>query len=152
MMIEGADRFGLAQLHQFRGRVGRSEHQSYCFLFTPHHLTAVPTASEMLRLNGAGFADGDAEKTLKRLNALVDCDDGFALARMDLKFRGPGEIYGTMQKGFPELKIASLFDYELMKMAKEEAERLIFKDASLNSWPALKKKVALLNFSNYFTG
>ncbi len=119
IMIEGADRFGLAQLHQFRGRVGRSEHQSYCFLFT----------------------ESDSDKTLKRLNALVDYDDGFALARMDLKFRGPGEVYGTMQKGFPELKIASLFDYELMKMAKEEVEKIIKKDASLNSWLALKKKI-----------
>jgi ATP-dependent DNA helicase RecG len=119
MMIEGADRFGLAQLHQFRGRVGRGEHQSYCFLFT----------------------DSDSPKTLNRLRALVKSNDGFALAKMDLKFRGPGEVYGTMQKGFPELKIASLFDYELMKLAKEEAEKLIKQDASLEDWPELKDKV-----------
>ena len=119
MMIEGADRFGLAQLHQFRGRVGRGEHQSYCFL----------------------FSDNDSERTLSRLQALVDNNDGFALAKMDLKFRGPGEVYGTIQKGFPELKIASLFDYELMKLAKEEAEKLIKKDASLDSWGELKEKM-----------
>jgi len=122
IMIEGADRFGLAQLHQFRGRVGRSKHQSYCFLFT----------------------DNDSDQTIKRLNALVNCDDGFALAKMDLKFRGPGEVYGTLQKGFPELKIASLFDYELMKAAKEEAEKIIKKDASLNNWPGLKVKIGKL--------
>lgn len=119
MMIEGADRFGLAQLHQFRGRVGRSEYQSYCFL----------------------FFESNNEKTLKRLDALVNCFDGFQLAKMDLKFRGPGEVYGTLQKGFPELKIASLFDYELMKLAKEEAEKIIKKDANLSSWPALKRKI-----------
>lgn len=119
MMIEGADRFGLAQLHQFRGRVGRSEHQSYCFL----------------------FSDSDSERILDRLRALVDNNDGFALAKMDLKFRGPGEVYGTAQKGFPELKIASLFDYELMKLAKEEAEKLIKKDAGLDSCPDLKERL-----------
>ncbi|MDD4477224.1 MAG: ATP-dependent DNA helicase RecG [Patescibacteria group bacterium] len=119
MMIEGADRFGLAQLHQFRGRVGRSEHQSYCFLFT----------------------DNRAENTMKRLQALTNCYDGFQLAKIDLKFRGPGEVYGTAQAGFPELKIASLFDYELMKKAQANAIKLIEKDSTLNSWPNLKEKI-----------
>lgn len=118
MMIEGADRFGLAQIHQFRGRVGRSEHQSYCFLFT----------------------DNEAGHTKKRLVALVNCSDGFELAKIDLKFRGPGEVYGTEQKGFPELKIASLFDYNLMKLAKEQAEKIINKDPGLNLYPELKKE------------
>ena len=119
MMIEGAERFGLAQLHQFRGRVGRSEHQSYCFLFT----------------------DSDKEKSLKRLQALVDCNDGFALAKMDLKFRGPGQVFGTAQKGFPELKIATLFDYELMKLAQTEASLLVNKDPSLQTWPQIQGKI-----------
>ena len=119
MMIEGADRFGLAQLHQFRGRVGRAEHQSYCLLYT----------------------ESDSAHTLKRLGSLVQYSDGIALAKIDLKFRGPGEVYGTMQKGFPELKMASLFDYELMKLAKEKAEEVVEKDATLNSWPELKEKV-----------
>ncbi|MEK7097855.1 MAG: ATP-dependent DNA helicase RecG, partial [Patescibacteria group bacterium] len=119
MMIEGADRFGLAQLHQFRGRVGRAEHQSYCLLYT----------------------ESDSAHTLKRLGSLVQYSDGIALAKIDLKFRGPGEVYGTMQKGFPELKMASLFDYGLMKMAKEKAEEIVEKDASLDSWPELKERV-----------
>ncbi len=119
MMIEGADRFGLAQLHQFRGRVGREKHQSYCFLFT----------------------DNDNDKTLKRLQALVNNYDGFSLARMDLKFRGPGQVYGLAQKGFPELKIASLFDYELMNSAKEEAKKLIETDTNLDNYPLLKDKL-----------
>ena len=123
MMIEGADRFGLAQLHQFRGRVGRAEHQSYCFLFT----------------------DSIVEKSLKRLRALVDCFDGFALAKMDLKFRGPGEVYGTAQKGFPQFKIATLFDYELMKQARDEAEKIINQNPSLTNWPVLKKRIEKIN-------
>jgi len=119
MMIEGADRFGLAQLHQFRGRVGRGEHQSYCFLFT----------------------DSNNEKTLNRLSALVNNYDGFSLAKMDLKLRGPGQVYGLAQKGFPELKIASLFDYELAKQAKQEAEKIINLNANLNNYPLLKNKL-----------
>ncbi len=119
MMIEGADRFGLAQIHQFRGRVGRSIYQSYCFLFT----------------------DSDAEHTLKRLEAVVKYNNGFELAKMDLKFRGPGEVYGTEQKGFPELVMASLFDYDLMKQAREQAVKLVNLDSSLNKWPGLKEKL-----------
>ena len=118
MMIEGADRFGLAQSHQFRGRVGRSIHQSYCFLFT----------------------DNRSPQTLNRLQALVDCASGFELAKLDLKFRGPGEFYGTVQKGFPELKMASLFDYALMKQARDQALKLINEDESLKKWPILEQK------------
>jgi ATP-dependent DNA helicase RecG len=119
MMIEGADRFGLSQLHQFRGRVGRSEHQSYCFLFT----------------------ENDNPRTLERLRALEENHDGFELAKIDLKFRGPGEVYGLEQKGFPELKVASIFDYELMQAASEEAEKLIASDPELAGYPQLKEKI-----------
>ncbi|RLC38910.1 DNA helicase RecG [Candidatus Falkowbacteria bacterium] len=119
MMIEGADRFGLAQLHQFRGRVGRSRHQSYCFLLT----------------------DNESQKTLNRLNALVKYHNGFDLAKIDLKFRGPGEVYGTAQKGFPELKIASLFDYELIKQAQSEAKELMNIDPKLINHPSLVQKL-----------
>lgn len=119
MMIEGADRFGLAQLHQFRGRVGRSNFQSYCLLFT----------------------ENSSDKTNKRLNALLTCHDGFALANMDLKLRGAGEIYGTVQKGFPDLKIADLFDYKLMKKAKHEAEKIIARSPDLEKYPDLKSKI-----------
>ncbi len=115
MMIEGAERFGLAQLHQFRGRVGRSEHQSYCFLFT----------------------DSEGEKSRERLKALENHYDGFELAKMDLELRGAGEVYGTAQSGFPDLKVASLFDYELMKEAREAAEELLSEDHKLKKWPEL---------------
>ncbi len=119
MIIEGAERFGLPQLHQFRGRVGRGEHQSYCFAFT----------------------NNKNEKTLKRLRAFEMYYDGFSLAKIDLKFRGPGEVYGTAQKGFPELKIANLFDYDLIKLAREQAIKIIKKDPNLANYPLLKAKI-----------
>jgi len=120
MMIEGAERFGLAQLHQFRGRVGRSEHQSYCFLFT----------------------DSNTDKTKKRLEALVSSKNGFELAEKDLEFRGPGEVYGKSQSGFfTSLKIAKLTDYDIIKLAREMAEKMVGVDAELGRWPGLKVKV-----------
>ena len=119
MIIEGAERFGLAQLHQFRGRVGRSVHQSYCFL----------------------FSESAAPASLARLETLVNHFDGFELAKMDLKFRGAGQLFGTEQSGFPELKIATLFDYELMKEAREAALALIDQDSELKKWPELKALV-----------
>ena len=119
MMIEGAERFGLAQLHQFRGRVGRSRHQSYCFLFT----------------------ESDSPKTLKRLTAMIKYNNGFELAKVDLTLRGPGEFYGIAQKGFPELKIATLFDYKLMKEARSEAQKLLKIDPEISKFPGLKQKL-----------
>jgi len=117
MMIEGADRFGLAQLHQFRGRVGRGEHQSCCFL----------------------FSDSSSERTLKRLSAMEKYNDGFALSKIDLKFRGPGELYGFSQSGFPELKIASLFDYDLIKRTHEEVQKII--NSNIKNYSKLAKKM-----------
>jgi len=118
MMIEGADRFGLAQLHQFRGRVGRGEHQSYCFLF-----------SENL-----------SPKTRERLQALVNSTDGFALAEYDLKFRGPGEVYGTRQSGLPDFKIASFNDLELIELTKNTAKDFLTVN-KLEEFPLLKNKL-----------
>lgn len=126
MMIEGADRFGLAQLHQFRGRVGRSEHQSYCFLFT----------------------DSQTEKTIERLKALVQSEDGFALAEKDLAFRGPGEVYGVRQSGYLDiLKIATLSDYAIIQTARHEAKELLGKDPELKHYLDIKNKLAELNLS-----
>lgn len=121
MMIEGAERFGLAQLHQFRGRVGRGEYQSYCFLFTENNAVLIN----------------------KRLNALVKSHDGFALAEKDLAFRGPGEVYGSRQSGyFPNLKIARLTDYQLIKKSRQEAETLLKDDPTLTKNPILREKIA----------
>lgn len=123
MFIEGAERFGLAQLHQFRGRVGRGAHQSYCLLFT----------------------ESRAEPSLKRLRALVETDDGFKLAQVDLELRGPGELYGTMQHGIPDFKVASLLDAKLIKRTREEAERLIAEYPELSGFPLLSSKLEEAN-------
>lgn len=120
MMIEGAERFGLAQLHQFRGRVGRAEHQSYCFVFT----------------------DSDNEKTQERLNALVTAKNGFELAEKDLEQRGPGEAYGLRQSGFPELRLAKLTDYEIIQQTKEASKALFETDSHLTAYPALREKLS----------
>ena len=100
MLIEAADRFGLAQLHQLRGRVGRGEKKSYCLLLT----------------------ESKSQKALSRLKAMTRSLSGFELAEIDLKLRGPGEVFGTKQHGFPELKIASWDDIELIRAAKKVAE------------------------------
>jgi len=118
MMIEGAERFGLAQLHQFRGRVGRSDMQSYCFLFT----------------------DNANPQITKRLRAVTETTDGMRLAEYDLKMRGAGEIYGTRQSGLPDLKIATLYDFELMKQAKNASHILLTESPDLSLYPLLKKK------------
>ena len=118
MLIEGAERFGLAQLHQFRGRVGRSLHQSYCFLFT----------------------ENENEKTKARLQALVTAKDGFELAEYDLKFRGPGEIYGIRQSGWLDFRIAQLTDYQIIGETKKAAEIVISSSPDLKKYPALRQK------------
>ena len=116
MLIEGADRFGLAQLHQFRGRIGRGADQSYCFLFT----------------------DSTFQKTHQRLKAILTAKDGFELAEKDLKIRGPGNFIGTQQWGIPDLAMSSLNDLELIKKTREAAQ-LVLKNNLLNS--SLEKKV-----------
>ncbi|MFH1671247.1 MAG: ATP-dependent DNA helicase RecG [Candidatus Portnoybacteria bacterium] len=106
MMIEGADRFGLAQLHQFRGRIGRGDDQSYCFLLT----------------------DSPAKKTSQRLEALINCQDGFELAEKDLQIRGPGDFTGLRQSGLPNLAMASLSDLELIKKSRKAAQMVLEKN------------------------
>ena len=102
MLIEGADRFGLAQLHQFRGRVGRGEHKSYCML----------------------LSDSPSEGARERLAALEQIHDGFQLAEVDLELRGPGDFFGTRQSGLPNLRMAQLSDRKLLESAREEAARV----------------------------
>lgn len=118
MLIEGAERFGLSQLHQFRGRVGRGEHQSYCFLFT----------------------NSSSPDNVKRLKAMVQHASGFDLSEIDLKLRGPGEVYGVKQSGIPDLKMASLSDGRLIMKARNQAEKMLKIDPSLSRYPNLKAK------------
>lgn len=120
--IEGAERFGLAQLHQFRGRVGRSKYQSYCLLFPTQENTS-------------------SEKTIARLSAMEKYNDGFSLSKIDLKLRGAGDLYGNTQSGFNEMQIASLFNYDLIKKSNEEAEKVIQIDPELNNHKLLKEKL-----------
>jgi len=119
ILIEGSERFGLSQLHQFRGRVGRGEHQSYCFLFT----------------------NSWSEENRKRLKAMSEHTSGFKLAEIDLELRGPGEIYGLKQSGIPDLKMASLTDSETIAAARRSATYLIQNDPLLNNHPLLEQKI-----------
>ena len=118
MLIEGAERFGLASLHQLRGRVGRGAEQSYCFL----------------------FSESSSRNALERLSALEKYHLGLKLAEIDLKIRGPGQIYGTAQSGIPSFKIASLADLSLVKATKQEAIK-IFSTREIDKLTALRSEV-----------
>jgi ATP-dependent DNA helicase RecG len=117
MIIEDADRFGLSQLHQFRGRVGRGEHQSYCFLFTK----------------------SDNESVQKRLHALVQTNDGFKLSEADLEIRGPGDFIGARQHGMPDIKMKNLMDLALIKRCRDAASDFLAKN-NLEHQPLLYDK------------
>ncbi|HIJ60262.1 MAG TPA: ATP-dependent DNA helicase RecG [Nitrospirae bacterium] len=120
MIILHAERFGLAQLHQLRGRVGRGSHHSYCLLLC------------------YGYSE-DAEK---RLKVMIKTNDGFKVAEEDMKIRGFGDFFGTRQSGMPELRsVNSIRDSHILELAKEEADNLITKDPQLKDYPLLKKTV-----------
>jgi ATP-dependent DNA helicase RecG len=120
IIIEGAERFGLAQLHQVRGRVGRGKHQSYCFLFT----------------------DSFSKKTKQRLNALITSEDGFALAEKDLEIRGPGDFIGARQWGIPDLMMDALKDIKIVEKTRQSAKELLQKDPHLKNYPQLQQKLS----------
>ncbi len=111
MLVEGADRFGLAQLHQFRGRVGRGPAPSRCLL----------------------LADSFSFEAGQRLQAIVNTTDGFKLAEADLELRGPGEFLGTRQSGLPDLKVARLSDLPTLEMARQAAAGIIERDPEMDN-------------------
>jgi len=123
MIIEDADRFGLSQLHQFRGRVGRSEMQSYCFL----------------------FSQSNTENSQARLKALEENSDGFKIAEKDLALRGPGQFLGTVQSGLPDIAMENLTNVKLIKISQEEAKNILKSDPSLENYPALRKSLQKFN-------
>jgi ATP-dependent DNA helicase RecG len=119
IIIEGAERFGLAQLHQLRGRVIRSNHQAYCYV----------------------FADAKSDKTIQRLKALKTAKNGFELAELDLTLRGAGELGGTKQWGITDLGMEAIKNLKMVEAARTEAIRLIGEDQELSKYPLLKQKV-----------
>jgi len=121
IVIEHAERFGLSQLHQLRGRVGRSNKKSYCIL-----ITEMETTSE----------------SYQRLQRFVDCNDGFKIAELDLELRGPGELLGTKQSGMPEFKVANIAtDLSLILTAREFAHRLMTNTLAMSDQERLKLKM-----------
>ena len=128
IIIEGAERFGLAQLHQLRGRVIRSTHQSYCYL----------------------FADVKSEKTTQRLKAIVDAKNGFKLAEMDLSMRGAGDLAGVKQWGISDLAMEAIKNIKMVEFARKEARSIIENDPTLENFPELKKIVDIDSYKIHF--
>ena len=123
MVIENAERFGLSQLHQLRGRVGRGKHQSYCIL----------------------ISDNKNEETRQRLKVMTKTTDGFQIAEEDLRLRGPGDFFGQRQHGLPGLKVADLgCDTQLLQEARQAAEQLLAEDPDLTSCPATAERIQAL--------
>lgn len=119
MIIEGAERFGLSQLHQFRGRVGRSKLQSYCFLFPQSY----------------------SQKTRKRLEAMLTAKNGFELAQKDLEIRGPGSIYTGKQWGIPDLAMKNLSNIRLIENTRQAAKSILESNPTLENYPNLKRRL-----------
>jgi len=120
MVIYNAERFGLAQLHQLRGRIGRGEHKSYCILVT----------------------GGKSEPGVEKLEILEGTNDGFKISEADLKLRGPGDVLGTQQSGLNDLKFVSyLSDPELIRQARKLADSLILNNPELEAYPSLRRSL-----------
>ena len=123
ILIEGAERFGLSQLHQLRGRVIRSTHQAYCFL----------------------YAESKGAQTIGRLKALTTAKDGFELAEEDLKLRGAGELYGARQWGVSNVAMEALKNMKRVEAAKEAAKKLVTNEKELKKYPALVSRISSLS-------
>jgi len=119
IVIEGAERFGLAQLHQLRGRVIRSNHQAYCYILT----------------------DSTNEVSHKRLKALVTAKSGFELAELDLTLRGSGELYGGKQWGISDLGMEAIKNIKMVEVARSEAVKIITEDSKLTQYPLIRETV-----------
>lgn len=127
MVVENAERFGLSQLHQLRGRVGRGTKQAYCIL----------------------FCHGNSDVTKKRMETMCMSNDGFYISEQDLKLRGPGDFFGTRQHGLPDMKIANLFeDMDILKAAQQAAGEILKTDPELKKNTGLKKRIAAMFSEN----
>ncbi len=119
ILIEGAERFGLSQLHQLRGRVVRSNHQAYCYV----------------------YAESNGQKTIDRLKALTTAKNGFELAEYDLKFRGAGELYGRKQWGVSDVAMEAIKNIKMVEAARTESLRLVTADDTFSTFPLLKAEL-----------
>ncbi len=119
IVIEGAERFGLAQLHQLRGRVMRSSFQPYCFVFT----------------------GSSSQKTKERLNALAKAKNGFELAEYDLRFRGPGELSGAKQWGISDIGMEALKNIKMVEAARVESQKILKQDPELKKHPLILQRL-----------
>ena len=128
IIIEGAERFGLAQLHQLRGRVIRSNHQAYCYL----------------------FSETKGEKTFERLKAITTAKNGFELSEMDLTLRGAGELGGGRQWGISDIGMEAIKNLKMVEAAREEAKRILEADISLTSHPRLEERLASRKKATHF--
>jgi len=149
IVINDAHRFGLSQLHQLRGRVGRSSKQAYCILITKNKIASVNPESR-LNLDYISAAQVEKYKSSIRLQTMVKTNNGFEISEVDLRLRGPGDIFGIQQAGFPSLKHADLTsDVELIIRAKEQAFNLIEGDPKLKTPPGeIIRKNLLLHYSD----
>ena len=128
MVIENAERFGLSQLHQLRGRIGRGSNQSYCILMTGEKVS---------------------NEAKSRINTMVNSNDGFVIAESDLKLRGPGDIYGTRQSGLLDLKLADLSqDEAIVKVSRDDAFELLNEDPKLEKPENKPTALFLSNMKN----
>jgi ATP-dependent DNA helicase RecG len=120
MLIEHAERFGLSQLHQLRGRVGRGADQSFCLL----------------------MSTSKSEAAQQRLKVMEQSQDGFFIAEMDLRFRGPGEVLGSRQSGLPDFALASLVeDQQVLEIARDAAQKAMDRDPTLEKWSAMRAEL-----------
>jgi len=154
MMIEGADKFGLAQLHQFRGRVGRGKEQSFCFLFTQARQSQVQDRDETIVSSTTEFSAklveedksssspfASARVTNQRLRAITVCENGFELAEKDLQIRGPGDFSGQRQWGIPDFAMNSLKDISLVEETRQAAKEILEEDPELKKYPLLRERL-----------
>lgn len=152
IVINDAHRFGLSQLHQLRGRVGRGSRQAICILITNHELIN-KKIEQLPNFEYLSPLQIEKNKSIIRLNSLVKFNSGFDLAEIDLKLRGPGDIFGTKQSGLPELTFADIIhDYDLLMKTKNEAFKIVEDDADLSkekNFPL--KKILKENFSDHIT-
>jgi ATP-dependent DNA helicase RecG len=128
IVIEGAERFGLAQLHQLRGRVLRGTHQAYCFL----------------------FSETKGEKTFERLKALVTAKNGFELSEMDLALRGAGELGGGKQWGISDMGMEAIKNIKMVEAAREEAKRILGEDLHLEHHHLLRERLDIRGAKTHF--